>query len=380
VALESNEDLVSGLDADFGQISAAQGRALARLGEMERRQSYEDDGATSTAAWAAERFGLSVATARAYVGVGAKAPELPHLVGSMVAGEVSLDKVRAVAEVATAQSDQELCDQAKAHSVRELAEVARTMAERAAAKARTRPEQKPGSLRFNDTFRTMTLQLPSPEYAQTKAVLEARAKKIPSEGETPWDERLAEAHLEMVHSSTSDSSGPGGSATNLVVLHVPLEALVDDEVEVSELAGELEHHGLIDLATVQRFACEATVAVAVDDDVGHTMYEGRARRFPNEAQRREVMRRDRHCRFPSCAAVTFADVHHLVPWKPNGRTDLDNLVLLCKHHHGVVHRKGWSMTGDANGELTIVGPNGRVMVSRPSPLWTRASLSPSPRS
>ena len=39
-------------------------------------------------------------------------------------------------------------------------------------------------------------------------------------------------------------------------------------------------HGLIDGETVQRIACDATVVVAVDDEVGHTMYEGRARRFP----------------------------------------------------------------------------------------------------
>ena len=57
--------------------------------------------------------------------------------------------------------------------------------------------------------------------------------------------------------------------------------------------------------------------------------------------------------------MTFTNVHHIVPWKPGGRTDLDNLVLLCLHHHGLVHRKGWTMSGNANGELTIVGPNGR---------------------
>jgi hypothetical protein len=103
------------------------------------------------------------------------------------------------------------------------------------------------------------------------------------------------------------------------------------------------------------------------------MYEGRARRFPTGAQKREVIRRDRHCRFPGCANVTFAAVHHVLPWKLGGGTDLDNLVLLCKKHHGTVHRNGWSMTGNPNEELTIVGPTGRVMVSRPSLLWTRVT-------
>jgi hypothetical protein len=121
---------------------------------------------------------------------------------------------------------------------------------------------------------------------------------------------------------------------------------------------------------VRRIACDATIVVALDDDVGHTMYEGRARRFPTDAQRREIMRRDRHCRFPGCTNVTFTNAHHIKPWKPGGRTDLENLVLLCEHHHRRVHSRQWTMSGDANEELTFVGPTGRVMTSRPSPLWT----------
>jgi hypothetical protein len=103
---------------------------------------------------------------------------------------------------------------------------------------------------------------------------------------------------------------------------------------------------------VRQLAFDASIAL--DDDVGHTMYEGR----------------ERHCRFPGCTNTTFTNVHHVVPWRPGGRTDLDNLALMCLHHHHLVHSKGWEMTGDANEELTFVGPSGRVMTTRPSPLWT----------
>ena len=41
---------------------------------------------------------------------------------------------------------------------------------------------------------------------------------------------------------------------------------------------------------------------------------------------------------------------------PAGRTDLDNLALPVSHHHHLVHRDGWTMTGNANEELTITGP------------------------
>ena len=161
----------------------------------------------------------------------------------------------------------------------------------------------------------------------------------------------------------------------VVVAHVPLADLVESG-ETTDLVGELERDGMIDGETVRRIACDATIAVAVDDDVGHTMYEGRNRRFPTDAQRREVMRRDRQCRFPGCTNVTFTNVHHIVPWKPGGRTDLPNLALVCRHHHGVVHRNGWTMSGNANEELTFVGPSGRTMTSRPSPRWGSVTAGP----
>jgi hypothetical protein len=165
----------------------------------------------------------------------------------------------------------------------------------------------------------------------------------------------------------------------LVVAHVPLATLTDDD---SELAGELEHRGLIDAVVARRLACDATLVVALDDDAGHTMYEGRARRDPTPTQRRELWRRDRHCRFPGCTNAIFVNPHHVRWWKRDrGPTDLDNLALLCEHHHHLVHSKAWLLEGDANVELRFAGPNGRVMTSRPSPLWTRVTAPPksSPR-
>ena len=117
----------------FRVRSMADGRIVAAVAMVEQAGTFRDDGATSVEAWLAERFGLSAATARSYCHVAEKARPLPHLVGSLCAGEISFDKVRAVVDVATPRSDQSLCAQAKALGVRELAEVARTTAARARA-------------------------------------------------------------------------------------------------------------------------------------------------------------------------------------------------------------------------------------------------------
>ncbi len=156
----------------------------------------------------------------------------------------------------------------------------------------------------------------------------------------------------------------------LVVAHVPFEVLRDPD---SELPGELERAGLISADVARRLACDGEVVVALDDREGHTMYEGRARRDPTATQRREVWRRDRHCVFPGCANVLFTNCHHIVEWKPGGLTDLPNLALLCTHHHGLIHSKAWSMSGDANVELSFAGPTGQVMTTQPSRLWAQVS-------
>ncbi|HXP32414.1 MAG TPA: DUF222 domain-containing protein [Acidimicrobiales bacterium] len=367
----SNEAIAERLDGLFRQKAAVEGAIVVLLGEVGRRQAYRDEGATATEPWAAERFGVSIPTARALTRLGDKAWDIPHLVESLCAGVLSLDKLRVVAEVATPESDQELCDRAQRCSVRELAELARSHV--AAKPPPGRSEHDRRFLRFNDQFRTMTVQLPPESFAEAQACLEARARNVPTDGETPWDQRLCDAFVEMIR-----SSAPGRASIAspyFVVVHVPLATLVEESGETTMLAGELERDGLISADTVRQIACDATVAVGVDDDVGHTMYEGRARRTPSDAQRREVMRRDRHCRFPGCTNVTFTNTHHIVPWKPGGRTDLDNLALMCVHHHHVVHSSGWKMTGNANEELTFAGPSGRVMTSRPSPLWTAGTRS-----
>ena len=267
VAAESNEELAAGLEEDFRQMTAAQGRILVRLGEFDRRQGFRDEGATSVEAWTTERFGVSAPTARALAHVGEVAWNLPHLVGALCGGALSFDKVRALADVATPESDAPLCEQANACTVRELADIARTTAERQAAGrcARARSEHDRRYLRFNDTFRTVTAQLPAESYAEAKACLEAVAREIPSKdeekpsvGQTRWDQRLCDAFKEVIRSRASGTSNGAKTASPFfVVAHVALGALVDESGQAAELAGELEHDGLIDTETVQKLACEA---------------------------------------------------------------------------------------------------------------------------
>jgi|HubBroStandDraft_6_1064221.scaffolds.fasta_scaffold02936_7 hypothetical protein len=388
IATLSTSELMDEAAATSRQLASLAGHIVLLAAELDRREGWRDDGATSLEAWLSERCAVSPATARAWAHVGNRLSDLPQLAEGLSAGAVSFDQVRAVVDVARPENEAALVAQASECSVRQLAELAKAATPpRPGAPSSSAREHETRAVRFNDACRTMSAQLPAEAYAEVRAGLEATAKQIPSDGETRWDQRLADALMAVVRggggpsrrpspprrrSDQQESTGDEVAPSHyLVVAHVPLRSLTDED---SELAGELEHRGLIDAVVARRLACDATVVVALDDDVGHTMYEGRARRDPTPTQRRELWRRDRHCRFPGCRNATFVNPHHLRWWKRDrGKTDLDNLALLCEHHHHLVHSKAWRLEGDANGELNFVGPSGRVMTSRPSPLWTRVS-------
>jgi hypothetical protein len=367
----SDDELLAGAAETSRQMAALAGRFVAETAELDRRQAWRAEAATSLVGWMIERCGLAPSSARAYAHLGERLSALPHLAASLCDGALSFDKVRVLADAADPESEAALIETAQSASVPELAELARTATPPTRSDARRDHEAR--SLRFNDTCRTMTAQLRPEDYAEVRACLESTVRHEPRQDETEQktrlDQRLADALVATVRAGARGAKPSG--APYVVVAHVPLEALVDDG-EDTALFGELERGRLVNADVVRRLACDATVICAVDDDVGHTMYEGRSRRDPTPTQRREILRRDRHCRFPGCGNVTFTNAHHIEPWTPRGPTDLHNLALLCVHHHGRVHAKEWTMSGNANEELTFVGPSGRVMTSRPSPLWTRA--------
>jgi hypothetical protein len=55
--------------------------------------------------------------------------------------------------------------------------------------------------------------------------------------------------------------------------------------------------------------------------------------------------RDQHCAFPGCRIdPRRCDAHHVIEWSDSGSTDPSNMLLLCRSHHTVVHKAGWTIT------------------------------------
>jgi hypothetical protein len=83
------------------------------------------------------------------------------------------------------------------------------------------------------------------------------------------------------------------------------------------------------------------------------------------AQRRALAARDGACVFPGChRSPAWCDAHHLDPFHTGGRTDVARLASLCRHHHGVTHRRGWQMFATADGWFWWQTPSGRTFWSQ----------------
>lgn len=124
-------------------------------------------------------------------------------------------------------------------------------------------------------------------------------------------------------------------------------------------------------AAVEQRICETgTVSVTVDGN-SRPLDVGREHRLFTARQRVALANRDGGCRWPQCdRPASYCEAHHTTAWSSGGRTDLDDGILLCRHHHMNLHHHGWWITRapSAPGTLPPAGGSSRpdYVLHRPS--------------
>ncbi len=407
-------------------IYAAESRLLTLIREFDDKEYWARLGFCSCAHWLNFKCGIGMNAAREKVRVANALAKLPKMDERFSKGELSYSKVRAMTRIADETNEDYLLMIAKhgtAHHVEKLVSKYRTAKRVQDAsvaneqyrdrelshyydhdgclviKARLPAEQgalivKALEMAMDKDFMGATLGHAAEELvgaAREHGVEElvgaaSAATEVYPKGtwtaETsdpePIAARRADAMAEIAETYLNNSESSGSTADRYqVIVHVVGAARGQAEKElvgaasaatgVTGVTAETSHiddgpH--VTAETSRRISCDCSVVGIKEDENGEPLAIGRRSRSIPPPIRRALGIRDGGCRFPGCINNRFLDGHHIKHWADGGETSMDNLVLLCRHHHHLVHEGGFDCKKSADGEIYFMDQR-----QKPLPNW-----------
>ncbi len=127
-----------------------------------------------------------------------------------------------------------------------------------------------------------------------------------------------------------------------VVIRVDADALERGYTEPGEIC-EIDNQGPIPVALARQMAVDSFRRYVFHQagDIRAVSHRGRT---INQVLRTALVFRDTTCVVPGCRVSWALEIDHVVPVAEDGPTELDNLALLCEHHHSLKTFDGWTLT------------------------------------
>jgi hypothetical protein len=169
-------------------------------------------------------------------------------------------------------------------------------------------------------------------------------------------QRRADSLVELARQKLNSGTLPevGGQKPHLTVT-VSMTTLAN---QPGSPAADLEWASPIPAETARRLACDAAVTPIFLGSESDQPRAGQTSRSISGSQRKALVFRDKGCRFPGCdRPADWTDVHHLKHWADGGKHEMDNMILLCRRHHRMVHEEGWLLVITADGQLVALTPD-----------------------
>ena len=396
-------DLGAQIVAGAAKVAMTTAAWVEMVGVFDARGGAEQLWMDSTAQWLAFACSMSAGTAREHVRVARALRRMPIVAGSFGRGELSFSKVRECTRLAGMIDEDVLVKAARDWTAAQLERAVRGFRAGRTTRLIAEQQRRVTTRTHSDGTVQITAYLPSEEAAAVIAALDVavtrhRTAQRAARTEDTLDNAMIEITAEEpegavgVPAGTSRSgpdedadipaytradalidvargyveAGPAdtsGEDRDIVVIHVTADGLRHTAVPtpvagtpvdvpagtstggVTASSAWIESVGAVSASTAARVACTGTIQTLVaDDTTGEPLYLGRSRRLASKQQRRVMIARDRHCQFPGCIRAVRLHAHHITPWMLGGLTDVDQMLMLCQHHHVMVHAAGITIT------------------------------------
>jgi hypothetical protein len=307
-------------------------RVMELVREADDRCDWESAGCSSSAQWFAQVYRSDYCTAQRITRISEALRSLPVLDRALSEGVLSLDQVAAAAEVATPGTDAELARIAVGKAPSAIALAARRLVPPVVQDDKQLYERRALSMTWTPGRRELVFsgRLPLEQGAVFEQAIweiaktQRAADKKAAGSVLEWQEYTADALVVLARQSGGVAGGVKRSPTTLIV------HLSDDAPPMLEGAGPISPE------TAERLACDARRLTIKPS--GRDLVHSRVGRCATYAQQRALYKRaDGQCQYPGCTAARELEAHHVIAFEQGGRTELDNLILLCPRHHKLLH-------------------------------------------
>ena len=345
-----SEDVGRRIEELSAQINAATAELVQLSAEYDDVGGWLGVGLRSCAHWLSIHTGVDAGTGAAMVRTGHALEALPQIAEAFADGRLSFDKVRRVTRVAVPEDERIWLDVALNASGGQLSRICRAVS---SALDAADPQLAEHALQRrswqswwrDDGMLQVMAVLPREDGAVVQAAVEAGAAALLAElrsssragdgVDDPAELRCgalrADALVRVCEEwVASVSKKPTPAPTRQVVVHVDQTALIARDPAAR---CHIEDGPWLPFGAARWLSCDADVVSVLERD-GKVLDVNHVHRVLSSRLRLALQARDQGCRFPGCSVPPArAEGHHIRHWAHGGRTDMANLISLCRFHH-----------------------------------------------
>lgn len=346
--LESDLKLLEEVE---GSVHALRSEVLA---EIDRRKAWKLDGCRDLVEWATAKHGWSPSMATKRVRLARSVSCHVDMAKRLRSGELCFDRAALIASALSPALEDRLVEAACTLSWKQLVQFVQGLRDVEDEDAEKAHRDRGLHFRGDDGGISTRLYAKGPSALLAPligAIHTEMEKDSPEEKRTDTiPARRLDALLRLTDRGRSAKGRP--SRTDFMV-HVDLDLLEGFRPG----SGVIPRIGAMAKEDVRRLIGEGRVSALLKrDGVPVNLDETEYRASPKLFQ--YLLWRDGGCRFPGCQHRWWLDVHHILTW-PKGPTTPANTILLCKRHHQMIEKQGWTIRGSPEQTLTFENPNGR---------------------